>query len=112
MICPRCLMPIPEPLVFCQACIMRESMERLIEQQVDAVRRMLANREPFITVAQLGKRHIKTFGAEKTFCGADVKLKDRRGFLDPQIETLNGICLDCRRGVESVMEKVKHVPTT
>ena len=105
--CPECRRPIPDGLLVCIACVTRKSDEAMRRYQVDALRRLVRDGGSFLTVAQQGVRHLKQFGADKTFCGRDVGSHDRRGRIDPQLEELTGVCANCRVEVERVLQEAR-----
>jgi hypothetical protein len=89
------------------ACLTKRSDAEVRRIQAEALRKVVAGDGELITVAQSGVRHVKAFTVEKTFCGRDVHVNDRRGRIDLHLESLTVVCPHCRQAIEELIEEGK-----
>jgi len=73
MICKSCGLPVPDTSLVCVPCTMRKSSAALLDYQQKFLPHV-AKGELFMTAPIIERvTHIQMFGAQKTWCGLDVK---------------------------------------
>lgn len=110
MFCEECRSVVSDKFLACPNCALERAMRALWRYQFDPLRMVFdGHQDALATRAQRGVRHVKMFGAERTFCGRDVHTGDRRGRIDPNLESMNVICGACREAVERALDEARQL---
>ena len=108
MQCPECRATVPDSMIACPVCAEKRSAEALRKYQYHALKLVTLGHGSLHTRAIHGVRHVKQFGAERTFCGEHTTGHHRPGTVRP--DDLSGVCEKCRAAVVAAIEEVLGAP--